>query len=589
MIKTYLAIILAMTVFAYTPAQAQFTSGQVLTAAQLNNALAAPVITGGSINGASIGNLNPSTGKFSTLSVTGTTTLNGLSVTNAPIFSSALGVASGGTGGTTGPAARVGIGAAASGSNSDITNLLGTMHSPTSPPASVCTGGSYATGFACDLSNLDYAIGTNITGTTALGQPSTGYLITPNLHSVFTYWSSTAGWNQSTSIPNGRTGNGAFYVKVDQLGQGDAWGAFYNIFTSGAKPGATSWLANPAGAMIAGQNFAGQAGVYLQGIGDINLDDNGFDVSGIAEVLNLKRTVNTAALGETWIGSRIQSTSGTKNIDAFYSAVGPATIGLDLSGMTGSGVGIVLPPNVGIFGNASNSGNFPSTVNPGNSEIVYSSSANAWQILTGGAQQFNITSNNINAQVPVTVSAAGSALNVTSTTSSTSTTTGAITTAGGLGVAGAVNVGGALSASGNDALLYNNSSAQSIPNNAATTITGWTKVSDRVNANFNASTGTFTAPATGYYKVDAQVTFASGAGIVGGSYLCQILVNGSAVAVGSKFSETTANVARSTSVSAVVSMTAGQTLTIQAYQNSGSAVTLVSSASQTLLSISRIP
>ncbi|HDR9048751.1 TPA: hypothetical protein QDA94_002982 [Burkholderia vietnamiensis] len=511
----------------------------------------------------------------------------------SPTFSSLtlqnpLTVANGGTGAATSTAARASLGAASSGSNSDITNLLGTMHSPTSPPASVCTGGSYATGFACDLSNLDYAIGTNITGAATLGQPSTGYLIMPNMHSVYTYWSSTSGWNQSTSGADGRTGDGAFFTTVNQYGQGDAWGAFYNIFVSGAKPGASSWLANPAGAMIGGQNFAGANGVYLQGLGDINLNDNGFDVTGIAEILNLYRTNDAGALGTTWIGSRIQS-SGTKKVDALYSGTGPSTFGLDLSGMTGGSGGIILPPNVGIYGNASNSGSFPNTVNPGNAEIVYSSSANAWQVLTGGAQQFNITSNNINAQVPVTVSAAGNALNVTSTTSSTSATTGAITTAGGLGVAGAVNVGGALSASGNDALLYNNSSAQSIPNNAATTITGWTKVSDRVNANFNPSTGTFTAPATGYYKVDAQVTFASGAGIVGGSYLCQILVNGSAVAVGSKFSETTANVARSTSVSAVVSMTAGQTLTIQAYQNSGSAVTLVSSASQTLLSISRIP
>ncbi|MBU9147580.1 hypothetical protein KTD26_34660, partial [Burkholderia multivorans] len=209
-------------------------------------------------------------------------------------------------------------------------------------------------------------------------------MITPNLHSTYTYWSSTSGWNQSTSVPDGRTGNGANFVVVDQLGQGDAWGAFYNIFVNGAKPGATSWLANPAGAMIAGQNFAGANGVYLQGIGDINLNDNGFDVTGIAEVLNLNRTVNTAALGETWIGSRIQSTSSTKNVDAFYSAVGPSTIGLDLSGMTGGNIGIALPPNVGIYGDVTNTGSFPNTITPGGAAITYSSSASQWQIASGG-------------------------------------------------------------------------------------------------------------------------------------------------------------------------------------------------------------
>lgn len=44
-----------------------FAPGQVLTAAQLNAALAAPSIIGGTINGAPIGDLNPQTGRFSTL------------------------------------------------------------------------------------------------------------------------------------------------------------------------------------------------------------------------------------------------------------------------------------------------------------------------------------------------------------------------------------------------------------------------------------------------------------------------------------------------------------------------------------------
>lgn len=45
-----------------------FTDGSVLTAAALNNALAAPTITGGSINGAPIGATTPSTGAFTALS-----------------------------------------------------------------------------------------------------------------------------------------------------------------------------------------------------------------------------------------------------------------------------------------------------------------------------------------------------------------------------------------------------------------------------------------------------------------------------------------------------------------------------------------
>ncbi|MBR8152708.1 hypothetical protein, partial [Burkholderia vietnamiensis] len=365
----------------------------------------------------------------------------------SPTFSSLtlqnpLTVANGGTGAATSTAARASLGAASSGSNSDITNLVGTMHSPTSAPSSTCNSGSYTGAFNCDLSQVSNAIGSNITGAATLGQPATGYLITPNMHSVYAYYSSFSGWNQSTDGNGGRTGNGAFYVKVDNYGQGDAWGAFYNVFVDGAKAGATSWLANPAGAMIAGQNFAGANGVYLQGIGDINLNDNGFDVTGIAEVLNLNRTVNTAALGETWIGSRIQSTGSTKNVDAFYSAVGPSTIGLDLSGMTGGNIGIALPPNVGIYGDVTNTGSFPNTITPGGAAITYNSSASQWQIASGGVDALNISSNNVTSSEPVTVGASGNALNVTSTQASSSTTTGAITTAGGVGIGGAVYAGG---------------------------------------------------------------------------------------------------------------------------------------------------
>ncbi|MDR8915782.1 hypothetical protein FEP54_05222 [Burkholderia multivorans] len=512
----------------------------------------------------------------------------------SPTFSSLtlqnpLTVANGGTGAVTSTAARASLGAASSGSNSDITNLLGTMHSPTSPPASVCSGGGgYVGAFTCDLSNLDYAIGTQVSGSSTLGQPTTGYMITPNLHSTYTYWSSTSGWNQSTSVPDGRTGNGANFVVVDQLGQGDAWGAFYNIFVNGAKPGATSWLANPAGAMIAGQNYAGTDGVYLQGIGDINLNDNGHDVTGIPLVLNMSRTNNTAALGETWIGARIQSSGSTKNVDAFYSAIGPSKIGLDLVGMTGGNVGIALPPNIGIYLDGTNSGSFPNTIAPGNTEIVYNSGAAALQAIVGGAGVMNLSSSNITANVGVTIGASGNALNVTSSQASTSSATGAITTAGGIGVAGAVNIGGALSAAGNDSLTYTNSSAQSIPNNAATVVTGWTKVSDRVNANFNASTGIFTAPATACYNVSTQLVWAGTAGTVGGTYLVQVLVNGSPVIAGTHLVETTANTAHAANVSGVVCLTSGQTISIGAYQNSGSTVSL-STGNTVYLSINRIP
>ena len=57
-------------------ASAQFAPNTVLTATALNNALASPTITGGSINGAPIGNVVSSSGAFTALSASGVTTLN---------------------------------------------------------------------------------------------------------------------------------------------------------------------------------------------------------------------------------------------------------------------------------------------------------------------------------------------------------------------------------------------------------------------------------------------------------------------------------------------------------------------------------
>jgi hypothetical protein len=154
----------------------------------------------------------------------------------------------------------------------------------------------------------------------------------------------------------------------------------------------------------------------------------------------------------------------------------------------------------------------------------------------------------------------------------------------------AISGTGGVNAYGNDALLYDNSSAQSISSATATTITGWTKVSDRLNANFNASTGVFTAPATGIYQVGGQVTYASTNATVGALYEARLVANGTLLVQG----ETPQEVASSLPTTVVipmtdVSLTSGQTIVIQAYQNTGSAVALNSTAQLTTLSINRLP
>lgn len=145
-----------------------------------------------------------------------------------------------------------------------------------------------------------------------------------------------------------------------------------------------------------------------------------------------------------------------------------------------------------------------------------------------------------------------------------------------------------LSASGNDALFYQNTSGQSIPNTTNTTVTNWTKIADRVNTNFNAATGTFTAPAAGYYSVTGTLTYAAATGVVGTAVQAIILSNAVVVALGTTIIHSTSSIAIQAEVSAIVSLAAGQTVQLQGFQNSGAARVLAAAGTFTTLSINKI-
>ena len=83
----------------------------------------AVAITGGTINGTSVGATTPTTGAFTTFSASGTSNFG--TIASGTWNGTAIGVAYGGTGATTAAAARTNLGAAKSGANSDITSLTG--------------------------------------------------------------------------------------------------------------------------------------------------------------------------------------------------------------------------------------------------------------------------------------------------------------------------------------------------------------------------------------------------------------------------------------------------------------------------------
>jgi hypothetical protein len=281
--------------------------------------------------------------------------------------------------------------ASLSGGVAALPSAMLAQKAPSTPPSSICNTNSYGTAFSCDLSKMNHAIGNNITGATTLGQPASGYVLNPNMSSIYAYFSNASGFNNGTSNNSGRTNGSAIYVKADSLGQGDTTAYFANVFVNSTRAGATSFLANPAGGIIGGQVLAGQAGVYLQPLGDMNCNDQGFDVACIGGVFNLNRSVSTGALGATWLGVRIQS-QGSASIDTAFSASGNISVGYDISNATlgTNQAAITMTGNQKIYFNATAGNFFPSSV--GSTYMHYSTSNTGLQGVTNGSPVFLFTS-----------------------------------------------------------------------------------------------------------------------------------------------------------------------------------------------------
>lgn len=195
-------------------------------------------------------------------------------------------------------------------------------------------------------------------------------------------------------------------------------------------------------------------------------------------------------------------------------------------------------------------------------------------------------------------SAATSALTWTSNTGFTCNTSINAATLGGATFAAPGAIGGTtpgagsfttLSASSNAHFYATNASAQSIPNNTATTVTGWTTVFD-TGSNFNASTGVFTAPTAGVYLVTAQIGMALATWPAGATLKVQLFQNatGRSSASWANFSTATSG-----SISAftgflvfAVNCAANDTLSVQVTHNQGAALAL---GGGNVFSVVRIP
>lgn len=278
----------------------------------------------------------------------------------------------------------------------------------TSAPSALGSENSILTAFNGDWTRSPFPVEHYITGAATLGQPTSGYLYTPEAYPHYTYLFNTSGYNNSTSSNIGRTAAVAYRTRVYQAGQGDAVAFNASAFVSSTLAGSTSFLANPAIVLFNGDMQAGVAGAYLNA-GEMNLQDVGFDVAGIGWVVNLNRTVNTGAKSAWWSGIRLQST-GSAAVDTFWSVSGPARFGLDLSFgdfSSNSQAAITLKVDQRIYGNVAASdpsglSRFPTLTND---YLGYSSSISGWLFVVGNVPSLQVTNSQVTSTVAVKMTA----------------------------------------------------------------------------------------------------------------------------------------------------------------------------------------
>jgi hypothetical protein len=279
------------------------------------------------------------------------------------------------------------------------------------PSASIGSGSGpfgWGAAYGSDISHVQFPVEDHITGAATLGEPTSGYLWTPEASPYLTWMVSNSGWNQDNGDNGGRTGIAAFRTILTQLGLGDMVAYNAEVQCQSNRSGSTSFLAEPGCIIANGDVNAIVSGVYLNPT-EYNIEDNGYDVAGIGQVINLYRTNGTGALGATWIGSRLQSL-GSSPIDAFYSIMGPSKIGLDTTtaSFTANQAAVTLAANQRIYLNATNTGDFSNGTTPGNMWVEYDRSTSDIVIGNGTTRLFSINATTGNVIAMGTITPSGS-------------------------------------------------------------------------------------------------------------------------------------------------------------------------------------
>jgi hypothetical protein len=135
-----------------------------------------------------------------------------------------------------------------------------------------------------------------------------------------------------------------------------------------------------------------------------------------------------------------------------------------------------------------------------------------------------------------------------------------------------------------------NTSGQSISNNAVATVTNWTNIFTQNAAEWNPTTGVFTATKAGVYLVSTNLTYASVANTANGQQInVAIRKNTTDQVISMQLTSAATTSLRSTgAATGVVSLAVGDTVDIRAYHNLGNTATLSTQAALCSITIQQI-
>jgi hypothetical protein len=135
-----------------------------------------------------------------------------------------------------------------------------------------------------------------------------------------------------------------------------------------------------------------------------------------------------------------------------------------------------------------------------------------------------------------------------------------------------------------------NNSGQTIPTAAVTTITNWTTSVNTLPSAWNATTGVFTCPRAGWYRLRGSVTYATNTGAAGTEFNTILSVNGGNSYTGWVFKQAAANVITPTTpVEAIHFLNVNDTVVVRTYQITGSPLALIGRVDVNLLTIQELP